>query len=121
VPVVVNGHRGRFLLDTGSSVIVVAPAFADRAGAKRLSAETLELETLGGRTRAPWATVASLRVGGAELRNPDVVVHHPGGEIDGILGNAFLARWDVSVEPDRRLLKLRPLEPPSAAVYVSPR
>jgi hypothetical protein len=83
-------------------------------------AETLQLETLGGRTSAPWATLASLRVGGAEIRNADVVVHHPGDAIDGILGNSFLARWDVSVDPDRRLLKLRSLQP-AAAVYASPR
>jgi clan AA aspartic protease (TIGR02281 family) len=118
VHVVMNGRDGRFLVDTGSSVIVVAPTFAGKAGAKLRAAETLELETLGGRVRAPWATIASLRVGGAELRNADVVVHHPGGEIDGILGNSFLARWDVSVDPDRRLLKLRPL---AAAVYASPK
>jgi clan AA aspartic protease (TIGR02281 family) len=122
VPVVVNGeYQGRFLVDTGSSVIVVAPAFAARVGLKLRAAESLELETLGGRTRAPWATVAALRVGGAEVRNADVVVHHPGNDIDGILGNSFLTRWDVSVDPDRRLLTLRPLQTSSSAGYASPK
>jgi len=118
VPVLVNGRSGRFLVDTGSSVIVVSPSFAMLAGAKVRQAESLELETLGGRTRAPWATVATIGVGGAEIRNADVVLHDPGGDIDGILGNSFLTRWDVSVDPDRRLLKLRPLD---TAVYASPK
>jgi clan AA aspartic protease (TIGR02281 family) len=110
VAVMLNGrHAGRFLVDTGSSVVVVSPAFAARAGIKLRHADVLELETLGGRTRAPWGTVASLRVGGAEIRNSDVVIHYPGGDIDGILGNSFLNRWDVSVDPDRQVLTLRPL------------
>lgn len=121
VPVMLNGRHGRFLVDTGSSVVVVAPSFATRVGMKLRAGESLELETLGGRTRAPWATVATLRVGGAEVRDADVVVHYPGDDIDGILGNSFLTRWDVSVDPDRRLLKLRPLAVPSVAIYASPK
>ena len=122
VGVLVNGrHAGRFLVDTGSSVVVVSPAFATRAGIKLRHADVLELETLGGRTRAPWGTVSSLRVGGAEIRNSDVVVHYPGGDIDGILGNSFLNRWDVSVDPDRQILTLRPLTPSSSAGSASPR
>ena len=121
VHALVNGRRGRFLLDTGSSVIVVAPRFADDAGIKARKNETLELDTLGGRTRAPWASASSIRVGEAELRNADVVLHHPGDEIDGILGNSFLARWDVSLDPDRRLLKLRPLLPSADAASASPK
>jgi len=110
VPVLVNGqHRGRFLLDTGASVVVVSPAFAAAVGAKPREKDTLDLDTLGGRTRGAWATLTSLRVGGAEVRNAEVIVHPPGGELDGILGNTFLNRWDIALDPDRRLLRLRDL------------
>lgn len=115
VPVTVNGrYRGRFLFDTGSSVVVVSPGFAEAVGAKPREHDVLELETLGGRTRGAWATVGSLRVGGAEVRNAEVIVHPPGGELDGILGNAFLSRWDVAIDPDRRVLRLRTLKAPDA-------
>jgi clan AA aspartic protease (TIGR02281 family) len=110
VPVVINGrHRGRFLFDTGSSVVVLSPAFAATVGAQTREGETLELETLGGRTRGTFANVSSLRVGASELKNAEVIVHAPGGDIDGILGNSFLNQWDVSFDPDRRLLRLRAL------------
>jgi clan AA aspartic protease (TIGR02281 family) len=110
VPVLVNGrHRGRFLFDTGSSVVVLSPAFAATVGAKTRENDMLELETLGGRTRGMWATVSAIRVGEVELGNPEVIVHSPGGDIDGILGNSFLNRWDVSLDPDRRLLRFRTL------------
>jgi clan AA aspartic protease (TIGR02281 family) len=121
VPVVVNGrYHGRFLVDTGASVVVLSPKFAAQVAAKRRS-ETLEMETLGGRAHAPWATVSSLRVGNAEVLDAQVVIHPAGGDLDGILGNTFLNRWDVSVEPDRRLLRLRPLQSGDAALYASPR
>jgi len=109
VPVLVNGQRGRFLLDSGSSVIVVSPAFAART-ASRPRRDSLELETLGGRTRAAWVTLGSLRVGAAEVRSADAVVHAPTGDLDGILGNSFLSRWDVTLDPDRRVLRLKSLE-----------
>ena len=122
LPVTVNGVRGRFLFDTGSSVVVLSPAFAEKVGVFARKNDTLELDTLGGRTRGAWATASSLRVGGAELRNTEVIIHSPGGEIDGILGNAFLSRWDVSLDPDRRILRLRQLQPPDdVAVSASPR
>lgn len=123
VPVVVNGrHRGRFLFDTGSSVVVISPAFAARVGAKARGTDTLELETLGGRTRGAWATLGSLRVGDAEVRNAEVIIHAPGGDLDGILGNTFLNRWDVALDPDRRLLRLRNLPmADEVAVSASPK
>jgi len=119
-PVVVNGHRGRFLVDTGASVVVIAPAFATRVGVVPRGNATLDMETLGGRARAPWATLSTIRVGTAELQDHEVVIHHPGGDLDGILGNTFLNRWDVHLDPDRRLLRLRRTTQPDA-VYASPR
>ncbi|HYE90235.1 MAG TPA: hypothetical protein VEA38_04405, partial [Terriglobales bacterium] len=67
------------------------------------------------------ATLASLRVGDAEVRGAEVVIHYPGGDLDGILGNTFLNRWDVALEPDRRILRLRALGASDSAVYASPR
>jgi clan AA aspartic protease (TIGR02281 family) len=112
VPVVINGvHHGRFLLDTGSSVVVVAPAFATAIRlAARETQEAVELQTLGGRTRGPAATITSLRVGTAELTEVPVVVHDPGPGLDGILGNTFLSHYRLTVDADRRQLALRPLQ-----------
>ena len=112
VPIVINGvHQGRVLLDTGSSVVVVSPAFAASIPLAD-SRDAVELQTLGGRTRGPASTVASLRVGTAELHDLPVVIHDPGPGLDGILGNTFLSHYRLTVDADRRQLTLRPLARP---------
>ena len=116
VPVVINGlHHGRFLLDTGSSVVVVAPTFATAMRlVQRDGVDAVELQTLGGRTRGPASTLASLRVASAELQDLPVVIHDPGPGLDGILGNTFLNHYRVTVDADRRQLRLQPLVRPVA-------
>jgi predicted aspartyl protease len=109
-PVVLNGRlRGRFLVDTGSSVTVVSPRVAAEAGITPTAEGTVELHTLGGRTAGPAAVVATLRVGSLELRDAPVVLHEPGPPFDGILGNNVLGRYRITLDADRRQLELRPL------------
>jgi clan AA aspartic protease (TIGR02281 family) len=111
VPAVVNGQRGRFLLDTGSSVVVVGRTLAAAAGLTPLAGrEAIELQTIGGRTRGPSAVVRSLQVGDATLRDVPVVLHDPGPGVDGILGNTFLSHYLVTVDADHRQLSLGPLD-----------
>jgi predicted aspartyl protease len=108
VQVVLNEARtGRFLMDTGSSVTVVSPRLAAELGvAGDGSGAPVELHTLGGRTAGRAATLASLRVGELELRDAPVVLHDPGPGLDGILGNTFLDRYSLTVDADRRQLRL---------------
>jgi aspartyl protease family protein len=109
--VVLNDSRtGRFLVDTGSSVTVLSPTLAADLGiAGGPDGTPVELQTLGGRTAGAPAIVGSLRVGSLELRDAPVVLHDPGPGLDGILGNTFLSRYQVTVDADRRQLHLRPL------------
>jgi aspartyl protease family protein len=109
--VVVNGDRtARFLVDTGSSVTVLSPALAAELGiAAGPGREPVELYTLGGRTAGQAAVAASLRVGDVEVRDAPVVLHDPGPGLDGILGNTFLGRYRVTVDGDRRQLRLHHL------------
>jgi aspartyl protease family protein len=108
VPALVNGRRGRFLLDTGSSVVVVGPGLAAAAGLRGVPGrEPVELQTLGGRTRGPSATATSLQVGEAVLHDVPIVLHDPGPGVDGILGNTFLGHYQVTLDADHRQLALR--------------
>jgi predicted aspartyl protease len=107
VPVLLNGSRaGRFLLDTGSSVTLVSPLVGAELPGGLTSRETVELQTLSGLTTGPAGRLASIRIGEAELRDVPVVLHDPGPGIDGILGNTVLARYRLTLDSDRRLLRL---------------
>lgn len=107
-----DGAPARFLVDTGSSVVIVAPRVAATVGITAPpQAPRIELQTVAGRSSGPTARVRSLRVGGLELTNVPVVLHDPGPGFDGILGNAFLRRYRLTLDPVRHLLVLRPLRP----------
>ena len=108
VQVVLNEARSaRFLMDTGSSVTVLSPRVAADLGvAGDGNRAAVELHTLGGRTAGRAATLTSLRVGDLELRDAPVVLHDPGPGLDGILGNTFLDRYSITIDSDRRQLRL---------------
>ncbi|OLC14552.1 MAG: hypothetical protein AUH29_10160 [Candidatus Rokubacteria bacterium 13_1_40CM_69_27] len=108
--VVLNGQRtARFIVDTGSSFTIVAPGLATALGLPAAGTlGVIELQTLAGHTIGAATTLSSLRVGAAELRDVPVVVHDPGPEIDGILGNSFLAHDRFTLDADRRQVHLRP-------------
>jgi clan AA aspartic protease (TIGR02281 family) len=108
--VVVNGTRSaRFLVDTGASVCVVDPALARELGIERTAeTRTINLQTLSGRTSGPLVSIPSLRVGEVESQDVPAVIHETGARMDGILGNTFLARFTVTLDPDRQMLILKP-------------
>jgi clan AA aspartic protease (TIGR02281 family) len=108
--VMVNGTRtARFLVDTGASVCIISPDLAREVGVTAASgARTVQLETLSGRTSGSLVNISSLRVGDVESQDVPAVIHDTGPRMDGILGNTFLGRFTVTVDPDRGLLTLRP-------------
>jgi tetratricopeptide (TPR) repeat protein len=98
----VNGVAGNFLLDTGATYVAVTPAFASKA---KLNAETgtqLSLKTVGATSFADLAYAATVAVGKAEAQGVAVAVvrgaANPfGGQLDGLLGMSFLARFKLNV------------------------
>jgi clan AA aspartic protease (TIGR02281 family) len=108
--VVVNeSRRARFLVDTGASICVISPELARELGmAPAPGAPPIHLQTLSGRTSGSPVTISSLRVGEAEMHDVAAVIHDTGPGMDGILGNTFLGRFTVTVDPERRVLNLKP-------------
>ena len=108
--VVLNGTQtARFLVDTGASVCVISPELASALGNKLwLRAPSVALQTLSGRTTGPLVTIPSIRVGQAEAKDVAAVIHPPGPDIDGILGDTFLSLYTVTLDPERGVLRLRP-------------
>ena len=109
VEAVVNGQRpARFVVDTGATLCVLSPALAEAVGIEAASdARVIELQTLNGRAAGHLVSIAALRVGDAEARGVAAVVLETGPEVDGILGNSFLARFAVALDAERGMLHLR--------------
>lgn len=104
-----ESRTARFVVDTGASACVLSPELAT---ALRIhpgpGAETVPMQVVGGVTVGRRVTIASVRVGDAEVENVDAVIHSIGPGIDGLLGNTFLGRFTVTLDPDKGVLVLRP-------------
>jgi aspartyl protease family protein len=100
----VNGAPVRFLIDTGSSEIVLSPADAARTHVDTAGA-TLPSETANGVGYGAVATVDSLTVGPIRMRNVPVAVNKaPMSE--SLLGMSFLRRLEsFEVRGDEMILK----------------
>lgn len=106
----VNDTRvARFLVDTGASTCVISPGLAAALGIRPdRQAPPVPLQTISGLTRGHLVSIPSLRVGDVEAEDVVAVVHPLGASMDGILGNSFLARFTVTLDPSHGVLRLSP-------------
>ena len=102
-------RTARFVVDTGASLCVVSPEVAADLGLRAdPGVEMVPMQVVGGVTAGPRVSLASVRAGDAEVEDVAAVIHPIGPGIDGLLGNSFLGRFTVTLEPDKGVLVLRP-------------
>jgi aspartyl protease family protein len=100
----VNGAPVRFLIDTGSSEIVLSPADALRAHV-RFSGAAVATETANGVGYGAVAKLDSLAVGPIRLQDVPVAVNRAPMSVS-LLGMSFLKRLDTfEVRGDEMILK----------------
>jgi hypothetical protein len=119
LPVVVldvNGHAGRFLIDTGGAELILGEEMAGKVGAARFGTEA---GYFGGRRSASYehGTVERVGLGGLAVHDvPVQVMKHvremgaaigePG--LDGILGTVLLSRFRPTIDYAAGHLRLDP-------------
>lgn len=86
----VNGAPVRFLVDTGSSVVILAPVDARRAGVDRAGPPSA-VRTAAGTATMERATLASVTVAGRTLHDVDAAVA-PASVTVSLMGQAMLSR-----------------------------
>jgi len=103
-----NSRTVELVVDTGASSCVISPELATALGIEPgPGAESVTMQVVGGRTTGPIIRLASVRLGDAEAEDVTAVVHPISPGIDGLLGNSFLARFTVTLDPQQGILHLR--------------
>jgi Aspartyl protease len=111
IPVMIN-QTGPFdfMVDTGSQLNVIDPTLAAQLNLK--SQGTVGLVATAAYSRASFGVLDSLQAGSRLVLKPLVVVHDLGSiqaadpRIRGVLGENFIAHFDVLIDYGRRLLCL---------------
>ncbi|MFQ5960065.1 MAG: retroviral-like aspartic protease family protein, partial [Candidatus Methylomirabilales bacterium] len=99
--------KATFLVDTGASYCVISPKLAGALGLKP-GRRAVTLQAVGSRTTGRLVTIRSVQVGEARAKEVHAVVHEIGPGVEGLLGNSFLSRYTVTLDPERGVLRLRP-------------
>ena len=109
-----GGTPAQFLLDTGASYCVIAPALASRLSLAP-TGSFATIATANGPVRAPIVIVRELDLGGGVCAHDvEAIVHEAAPQLDGLLGLNFLNRYRYAVDPERRQLELEWFWPATA-------
>jgi clan AA aspartic protease (TIGR02281 family) len=112
VDVVLNGReKQQFILDTGASFTNISRQAAANLGIV-IDENTpfLPVATASDIVLNPLVTLRSVSVGKAEVANVDALVHTLPGDVAGLLGNSFLGRFRVTLDPRLGKMTLVTLE-----------
>lgn len=96
----VNGRKGRFVIDTGASLVTLSSSFAKRVGLKPKANSKMLISTANGIAQGNRVALDIVKIGSVEAQHVQGVMMQtsdalPDG-VDGLLGRSFLARFDVS-------------------------
>lgn len=112
VTVQVNGTRSaKLILDTGASHTMLSYAVArDLLLWAQGPTTSMTMHTAGGTVQAHVVPIASLSLGGAEVRNSAATIYDlpdaPPG-VEGLLGQEFLRHFEVTLNAEKGELRLR--------------
>lgn len=109
-----NRIPGRFVLDTGASVVTISETFAARLGLDLTGRQSREMVLANGaKVMAVSLELKSVQLGGARVEHVSAVVmpSQPGERIDGLLGMSFLRNFVLSLDGATGKLLLKQFKP----------
>ena len=102
----INGVTLRLLIDTGSAEVVILPRAASKL-------KLLSSREVNGKASPKFIKLDSVKLGDAEVKGIEAVIHRPAGErainagYDGIVGYPFLSKFKVTFNYRDRVLVFR--------------
>jgi aspartyl protease family protein len=103
----INGRTARFMVDTGATMVSMSQSDAERIGLNFRDAPRGVVRTANGDVPAHRVILDSIRVGDVLVRSVEAVVI-PTSMDHVLLGNSFLARFQLLRENDRLTLDRKP-------------
>ena len=119
VSVLLNGTvPAELVVDTGATMVIVSDRIGKLLGIHPNSnLPEIEMNTAGGKTKAPLFVLDSLKIGEAELLNVEASTNPYMGRMDGLLGMAFLGEFRVELNRENSELILKPLGNPEDKLW----
>ena len=109
VPVIFNHSvTANLVLDTGAAVTMISPTVA--ASLRVPFTGSGYITGVGGTVPTQIVHVDSVKVGDSEVNDMPIAIHDPfrNASFEGLLGMDFLGRFQIAVDPVKRLLMLTP-------------
>ncbi len=109
VPVMLDGIRLEFMVDTGASFCSISRSVATRVGIDMKTTEEISMVPASGAPIHVPLTKINLKVGINAVKNLNVAIFDFPSElrVDGLLGMNFLKKFRFTIEPDTATLILR--------------
>ena len=102
----INGQAVRFMVDTGASVVSLSVAEAERIGLNYKAGQVVRMNTANGVSQGWLTKLSAVRLGTVDVYEVDAVVSS-GGMPYVLLGNSFLARFQMVRTNDQMVLEKR--------------
>ncbi len=108
VEVTIDGKPVELVLDMGASSTLLSPDVARKLGLQAVEGSVNAITAAGRQVATRHALTQRLSLGDAWTENEPVLVAEMIPGIDGLLGVATLADWDVRIDPASKRLTLFP-------------
>jgi aspartyl protease family protein len=102
IDALVNGARINFIVDTGSSVVVLTQADAKRAGLAAVDAPRVDVATANGASSMRMTTIRDLRIGSESMTSIQAAIVDQGLP-SSLLGQSALAKLEAMSIRDGKL------------------
>lgn len=100
----INGSAVRFLIDTGSSAVVLSTADATRLRLADADGASVEMRTASGTVPIRWAVAERMQIAGKNLRDIRVVVPATGPEVSLLGADVLRKLGPMLIDGDRIVL-----------------
>jgi clan AA aspartic protease (TIGR02281 family) len=103
LPVLINGTRGLFILDTGATFVSLKSTFAQKAKVQVDANSIVRLNTANGASTAKRGRAGTIQLRSLQAKDVPIVVQDDakgtfGEGVDGLLGMSFLSRFKLTVD-----------------------